>query len=141
MKRKYLIRREWRSGASWYELTHDRLIKPIIDSNKKWKNENERKKKNKILKSNTCLTVPAIVVSVILFIYVFIRLILYLSQQRIYKLSGIHHRISVNPSTNIVYVTNMGDNTVSVIDGKTNSVITNIKVGNSPNGVSVNPIN
>ena len=68
----YLIRREWRSGASWYELTHDRLIKPITDSNTKWKYENERKKKNLILKvAIPSLTVPAIVVSVILFLYVF----------------------------------------------------------------------
>ncbi len=31
----HLIRGEWRSGALWYELTHDRLIKPILDVNRK----------------------------------------------------------------------------------------------------------
>jgi hypothetical protein len=31
---KYIIRKEERSGVQWYELTHDRLIKPITDSNK-----------------------------------------------------------------------------------------------------------
>ena len=43
---RYLIRREWRAGAPWYELTHDRLIKPIKDSNKAWryKHEEERAK-------------------------------------------------------------------------------------------------
>jgi YVTN family beta-propeller protein len=47
--------------------------------------------------------------------------------------------ISVNLSTNIIYVTNYDDNTVSVIDGKANRVITNnIKVGTSSTA-SVNP--
>ena len=39
----------------------------------------------------------------------------------------------------MTYVANYDDNTVSVIDGKTNSVITTIHVGKSPYGVSVNP--
>jgi YVTN family beta-propeller protein len=30
--------------------------------------------------------------------------------------------VSVNPSTNIAYVANRDDNTVSVIDGKTNTL-------------------
>jgi YVTN family beta-propeller protein len=47
--------------------------------------------------------------------------------------------ISVNPSTNIAYVANADSNTVSVIDGKTNTVISNITVGRSPHSVSVNP--
>jgi hypothetical protein len=47
---KYLIRKEWRSGASWYELTHDRLIKPIQTSNTRWGYEKERKKTDLILK-------------------------------------------------------------------------------------------
>lgn len=29
----HVIRGEWRAGARWYELTHDRLIRPILDSN------------------------------------------------------------------------------------------------------------
>jgi len=33
-----------RSGAQWYELTHDGLSSPIIDSNKKWKDDREKKK-------------------------------------------------------------------------------------------------
>jgi WD40 repeat protein len=32
----HLIRGEWRAGAKWYELTHDRLIEPIQESNRKW---------------------------------------------------------------------------------------------------------
>ena len=49
LESNYLIKREWRSGASWYELTHDRLIKPITSSNTKWKNVNEAKAKKLIL--------------------------------------------------------------------------------------------
>jgi hypothetical protein len=33
LEKKSLIRKEERSGAQWYELTHDRFIKPILDSN------------------------------------------------------------------------------------------------------------
>ena len=32
----HLIRGEWRSGSRWYELTHDRFIKPIQESNVAW---------------------------------------------------------------------------------------------------------
>ena len=39
----------------------------------------------------------------------------------------------------MVYVTNHDDNTVSVIDGKTNSVTTTIQLGWGPSGISVNP--
>jgi hypothetical protein len=32
----HLIRGEWRAGARWYELTHDRFIESIQESNKTW---------------------------------------------------------------------------------------------------------
>lgn len=31
-----LVRGENRGGAVWYELTHDRLVEPILENNKKW---------------------------------------------------------------------------------------------------------
>jgi len=31
-----LVRAENRGGAVWYELTHDRLVEPILEDNKKW---------------------------------------------------------------------------------------------------------
>jgi YVTN family beta-propeller protein len=134
LENKYLIRREWRSGASWYELTHDRLIKPIKDSNKKWKSENEIKRKKKII----AIVTPAIalmIISITIFIY----------------LSSINTNItgnepwiisqSVNPLTNVLYIAdNYNANTVSVIDGKTNKVTATIPVGKSPLTVRVNPI-
>ena len=51
-----------------------------------------------------------------------------------------HHpiAISVNPSTNIAYVANRDDNTVSVIDAKSNRVIDTTKVGTSPTAISIN---
>jgi YVTN family beta-propeller protein len=47
--------------------------------------------------------------------------------------------VSVNPSTNIAYVANFDEDTVSVIDCKTNKGIVTIPVGKNPTAVSVNP--
>lgn len=47
--------------------------------------------------------------------------------------------ISVNPSTNRIYVANRGPDTVSVIDGSTNIVVATIPAGPQPGGVGVNP--
>jgi YVTN family beta-propeller protein len=46
--------------------------------------------------------------------------------------------VAVNPTTNLVYVTGAGDNSVSVINGVTNTVTASIAVG-SPRGIAVNP--
>lgn len=35
-----LVRAENRGGTIWYELTHDRLVGPILENNKKWFDEN-----------------------------------------------------------------------------------------------------
>jgi YVTN family beta-propeller protein len=45
----------------------------------------------------------------------------------------------VSPDNNKVYVTNLNSNTVSVIDTRTNKIITAIPVGIGPIGVSVSP--
>jgi YVTN family beta-propeller protein len=47
--------------------------------------------------------------------------------------------VAVNPAGTRVYVTNLGSNTVSVIDTTPNSVIATVQVGNLPFGVAVNP--
>ena len=36
LSRHYIIRSEVRAGARWYELSHDRLIAPILSSNREW---------------------------------------------------------------------------------------------------------
>ena len=53
--------------------------------------------------------------------------------------NGFSSKFWAAESTNLAYVTNSDDNTVSVIDGKTNTVTDTIKVGNNPFAVSVNP--
>ena len=49
--------------------------------------------------------------------------------------------VAVNPITKKVYVTNEFSNTVSVINGATDSVTDTIGVGSFPYGVTVNPFN
>jgi Flp pilus assembly protein TadD len=61
LENKYLIRREWRSGAQWYELTHDRLIKPIRYSNDKWY-EQKTKLKRSILRKQIIIPVIAVII-------------------------------------------------------------------------------
>lgn len=36
LESRHIIRAEFRAGARWYELTHDRLVEPILASNQKW---------------------------------------------------------------------------------------------------------
>lgn len=36
LSRSYIVRSEVRAGARWYELAHDRLIAPILSSNRGW---------------------------------------------------------------------------------------------------------
>jgi hypothetical protein len=36
LEQRHLIRPEVRSGSRWYELTHDRFIRPILKSNRDW---------------------------------------------------------------------------------------------------------
>lgn len=36
LENKHLVRGDWRAGAQWYEITHDRLLRPIRDSNRVW---------------------------------------------------------------------------------------------------------
>ena len=42
LQNKYLIRAEERGGGKWFELTHDRMIKPIRDSNKNYEEKEKR---------------------------------------------------------------------------------------------------
>jgi YVTN family beta-propeller protein len=48
--------------------------------------------------------------------------------------------VAINPTNNLVYVTNGGSNTVSVIDD-TATVVATIPVGDGPYGVAINPTN
>ena len=45
LENMHLIRAEWRAGARWYELTHDRFIEPILSSNKVFNDKLAEKKR------------------------------------------------------------------------------------------------
>ncbi len=47
--------------------------------------------------------------------------------------------MAVDPGTHTVYVTNIHDNTVSVIDASTRTVTATVPVGKQPGGVAVDP--
>ncbi len=47
--------------------------------------------------------------------------------------------LCVNPKTNMVYVTNYDSNSVSVINGKSDTVVATISVGEEPIAIAVNP--
>ena len=47
--------------------------------------------------------------------------------------------VAVNPRTDTIYVANANSGTVSVISGRTNTVVATIRVGRVPGGVAVNP--
>lgn len=41
LENRYIVRRDERRGAMWYELAHDRLIGPIENDNRQWKAKND----------------------------------------------------------------------------------------------------
>ena len=47
--------------------------------------------------------------------------------------------VAVNPTTNRVYVANGNSNTVSVIDGATNTLVATVPVQSAPETLAVNP--
>jgi YVTN family beta-propeller protein len=160
LEESYIIRAEWRSGAKWYELTHDRLIGPIKDSNKQWQFEMEKEAnrftlRKFIRKKFYCPLVNnkksiAIVVTIAVVAAVLVNLyIAYIADPNnqpiiIPPISTIDvgqlpSFVSVNPNTNLVYVTNYLSDTISVINGTINNVVSTIPIGNRPYDVAVNP--
>lgn len=47
--------------------------------------------------------------------------------------------VAVNPVTNVVYVTNSGSGTVSVLNGSTYATLSTVTVGGTPEGIAINP--
>jgi|SRR5215211_6785440 len=137
LENNYLIRGEWKSGAKWYELTHDRLIKPVLDSNRRWKNNlqtkliRKKKERSKIL-----------VVSVAAFVALYAILLLSIMSPGNLSQDGGVLNVAVNPNTNMVYVTatNGSNRVVSIIDGTTNQIVGHIPVDyDSTSAIAVNP--
>jgi hypothetical protein len=52
---KRLIRSEWRAGAHWYELTHDRLIEPIRAANREYFSRRSRTRLRRVVGGFTAL--------------------------------------------------------------------------------------
>ena len=48
-------------------------------------------------------------------------------------------RLDVNPATNHIYITHFTDNTVTVVDAATNTVVAAVQGSHSPNDIAVNP--
>jgi YVTN family beta-propeller protein len=139
---RYLIRPEWRSGSRWYELTHDRLIEPIVESNKEWKQWKQKKKNRKIIITTGVIAAAIVVVAVVVLTYYYSTYIpqaTLVIDQRIVPVGDAPNSVAVNPNTNLLYVTHRTLNTTSVIDGTTNSVVADMAVGTEPSSVAVNP--
>jgi YVTN family beta-propeller protein len=121
LERKYLIRKEHRSGASWYELTHDRLIKPITSSNAKWKDVNDRKKNRKI----TITSGLAVAAATIVIIYAILPYIYPAPPptppsfiEHVVPVGNSPTRVDVNPDTAYTYVANAASESISAISGQ-----------------------
>ncbi len=134
LQQRYIIRPEWRSGSRWYELTHDRLIGPIIESNKIWK---QKRKIKKAIKITLLVASFFIVVGFLLIPYFLPSPQTLIIDQRIVSVGDSPTGVAVNPFTDYIYVANSGSDTVSVIDGKTNNVIQALDV-DSPTDIAVN---
>jgi YVTN family beta-propeller protein len=141
LERKYLIRKERRAGASWYELTHDGLIKPITSSNAKWETK-KRKKNRKIIITSGLAVAAATIIIIAIWPYIYPApspVATLVIDQRIMPVDSIPTSIAINPNTNMIYVANYGSNTTSIINGTTNSVVSAIDVGDTPDSIAVNP--
>jgi YVTN family beta-propeller protein len=49
------------------------------------------------------------------------------------------HQANVNEETNMVYVSNFGNQSMSVVDGATNKIVKTISVGYDPQGIAIDP--
>jgi YVTN family beta-propeller protein len=133
-----LIRREERSGAQWYELTHDRLIKPVVDSNKEWREKEELKAVKRRIRRRQLKIISPIIISVV----VVTGLIMYLHPELSINACIVGSSpiaVDFNPNTNTIYVANKGSNSVSVIGQDCKKGVQNIVVGKDPLDLAVNP--
>jgi murein DD-endopeptidase MepM/ murein hydrolase activator NlpD len=48
LENQHIIRGEWRAGARWYELTHDRLIEPIQGANRAWREKQRQVQRRRV---------------------------------------------------------------------------------------------
>jgi len=65
LDRIHMVRSETRAGARWYELTHDRLIKPILKSNQDWEASRKERREKAFIASFAVLALLVFVVAVL----------------------------------------------------------------------------
>jgi Novel STAND NTPase 1 len=63
LENRHLIRAEWRAGARWYELTHDRLIEPIRKSNERYRAQRRRGRRGRAAVAVASLAVLVVISS------------------------------------------------------------------------------
>jgi YVTN family beta-propeller protein len=141
LEKKYLIRAEWRAGAKWYELVHDRLINPIKSSNQRWKKELKKKTNSLIIK----LTIPSIIIAglaigIIVFNSIGFPLYEDINSYEDIRLEQKPYILNVNSDTGHIYLSNPDSDTVLIIDGKKNNIDRYIPVGNRPTDIEVDSI-
>jgi len=88
----HLIRSERRAGSRWYELTHDRLIEPIQQSNQTWKDKIRSRRLRQIL-------IPATVIAIVALIFLALSLISVESRQ---NASATQYAQEVNVTTTAI---------------------------------------
>ena len=135
LENKYFIKENLRAGARWCELTHDRLIKPIISSNQKWRNEHQKRKKLNIVK----ISIP-VIISIIV-IYVIFETLYLIPPVESFPGGELPFILSVDQNSGLVYVINPKSDTISVINGKRNDLIKQIKVPDEPTDIAIDPKN
>ena len=161
LESNHLIREVWLSGARWYELTHDRLIGPIKDSNKEWLDEREQERLMSFSEANERIRnkysrlkiiIPIIVAVSVIAVAIAIGYTLThqpnnlthytpkpLSRPLIVRVGKAPTGIAVNPNNNMAYAINTKDNSVPVIDTTDGNLTRSLSVGKIPSGVAVNP--
>ena len=139
LQNKYLIRAEERAGVKWFELIHDRLIKPIQISNEKWKKQYEKRKKIKIL----TIVIPSIISIGIIILTLFLW---HMDQYDIPPVETISagylpYILSVDQNSGFIYVTNPKSDTITVINGKKNDFVKTINIADEPTDIVIDPKN
>ena len=134
----YLIRGEWRAGAKWYELAHDRLINPIKSSNQRWRREQELKKRSTIKKVAIPSIITAVMIGIALSMY-FAPIQYDINSFEDIKLSETPYILAVNSGTGAVYASNAPDTNITVIDGESDKVTKYIQVKYKPFDIEVDP--
>jgi WD domain, G-beta repeat len=65
LENRHLICAEWRAGARWYELTHDRLIEPIQESNRRFVERWSQRRRRRQARLASLTAVPLLALGVI----------------------------------------------------------------------------